>query len=237
MAMRNRQQDLQWFGLPVLQSSDGGVTWSFLSQLDTNANSGGRFDRGLWEPFLYELPNGCIAGFYANEKHADENPAYSQIISEKVSCDGGNSWGSEIFAVAEPGNSRPGMPGFTQMKNGKFILVFEVCGTRDCDVFYKISEDGITWPEGLGISIPKQRSGPFVTSLSDGLVVVSSGGTNVISISPNFGKTWFENIPPAFFGETNTWPGIYQVGYLDSKEIGVVVNFNGTLTIAFGKFH
>jgi hypothetical protein len=32
MAMRNRQIDLNWFGLPILKSTDGGSTWSFVSQ-------------------------------------------------------------------------------------------------------------------------------------------------------------------------------------------------------------
>src|SRR6266567_6799502 len=39
MAMRNRQTDLNWFGLPIVKSTDGGYTWSYVSQLDTNANS------------------------------------------------------------------------------------------------------------------------------------------------------------------------------------------------------
>ena len=95
MATRNHRTDINWFGLPILKSTDGGYTWSFLSQLDTNPNSNGRYDRGLWEPFLYVLPNGCIAGFYANEKHADDNPSYSQIVSERVSCAGGATWGDE----------------------------------------------------------------------------------------------------------------------------------------------
>src|SRR5581483_11109172 len=39
MAMRNRQTDLNWFGLPIVKSTDGGYTWSYVSQLDTNPNS------------------------------------------------------------------------------------------------------------------------------------------------------------------------------------------------------
>src|SRR5215469_10014137 len=39
MAMRNHQIDRNWFGLPIVKSTDGGYTWSYVSQLDTNPNS------------------------------------------------------------------------------------------------------------------------------------------------------------------------------------------------------
>ncbi|GCE31604.1 hypothetical protein KDA_70880 [Dictyobacter alpinus] len=236
LAMRNRQSDLNWYGLPVVKSTDGGYSWNFVSQLDTNPNSNGRFDRGLWEPFLYVLPNGCVAGFYANEKHADDNPSYSQTVSERVSCDEGQSWGAEIYAAAEPGSARPGMPGMARLANGNYILVFEVCGTDNCNVHYKISGDGINWPDGLGTNIPNQQSGPYVTVLSSGRVLVSSGGSNQISISDNNGQDWYLNDPPAFQGATETWPAIYQTGYNNSNEVGVVVNINGAIKINFGNY-
>jgi hypothetical protein len=100
MTMRNRQipnEDTPWFGLPIMKSIDGGYTWSYASQLDTNPH--GHIARGLWEAFLYVLPDGRVAGFYANETHADDNPSYSQIISERISSDRGQTWGSEIFAA------------------------------------------------------------------------------------------------------------------------------------------
>jgi hypothetical protein len=48
----------KWYGLPIVQSRDGGYTWQFLSQLDTNTPQEGQPHRGLWEPFLSVLP--CI---------------------------------------------------------------------------------------------------------------------------------------------------------------------------------
>ncbi len=236
MAMRNRQSDLNWFGLPIVKSTDGGYHWNFVSQLDENPNSSGRFNRGLWEPFLYILPNGCVAGFYANEKHADDSPSYSQIVSEKVSCDEGATWGNEIYAAAEPGSARPGMPGIARMANGQFILVFEVCGTDNCNIHYKISSDGTSWSNDLGATIPNQQSGPYVTVLSSGRILVSSGGTNQVSISDNNGGDWYLNDPPAFQGSNNTWPAIYQTGYNQSNEVGVIVNMNGAIQIKFGNY-
>eukprot|EP01103_Thecamoeba_quadrilineata_P011263 TRINITY_DN2651_c0_g1_i2.p1 TRINITY_DN2651_c0_g1~~TRINITY_DN2651_c0_g1_i2.p1 ORF type:complete len:226 (+),score=32.09 TRINITY_DN2651_c0_g1_i2:3-680(+) len=98
IAMRSRLPNCDWFGLPVVTSNDQGKTWTFLSYLDQTNSSDGQFNRGLWEPFLYQLPNGCIAGFYADETHADQG--WNQIVGERVSCDDGKTWGDEIFAAA-----------------------------------------------------------------------------------------------------------------------------------------
>jgi hypothetical protein len=236
MAMRNRQKDLTWFGLPIMKSTDGGRSWKFVSQLDTNAHANGRFNRGLWEPFLSVLPNGCVTGFYANEKHADDNPSYSQVISERVSCDEGKTWGPEIYAAVQPGAARPGMPGFARMANGQYILVFEVCGTDNCNIHYKISSDGTTWANDLGTTLPRQQHGPYVTVLSSGRILVSSSGTNQISVSDNNGQSWYLNDLPAFRSKTPTWPAIYQTGHNNSNEVGVIVNINGAVKIHFGNY-
>jgi hypothetical protein len=249
MAIRNHQIDVNYFGLPILKSTDGGITWSFVSQLDTNPDSNGhqpngRCNRGLWEPFLYVLPDGRVAGFYANEKHADDNPSYSQIISERISSDGGQTWGREIYAAAQPGSAesgaRPGMPGFARMADGRYILVFECCRCDptdpSCNIRYKISNDGTTWSNDLGTPIPDQVSGPFVCVLSTGRILVTSASTNQISISDDNGKRWYLNDPPAWnTNATGTWPAIYQT---ESGEVGVMVNLNGILQINFGTlFH
>ncbi|GHO78670.1 hypothetical protein KSD_64410 [Ktedonobacter sp. SOSP1-85] len=236
MAMRNRQTDLNWYGLPIVKSTDGGYSWNFVSQLDTNPNSNGRFDRGLWEPFLYVLPNGCVAGFYANEKHAEDNPSYSQVVSERVSCDEGQTWGPEIYAAAQPGSARPGMPGFARMANGQYILVFEVCGTDNCNIHYKFSNDGTSWSNDLGSTIPNQQSGPYVTVLSSGRILVTSACTNQISISDDNGSTWYQNDPPAWNTGCSTWPAIYQTGYNHSNEVGVIVNIDNAIKINFGNY-
>lgn len=234
MATRSRTTDLNWFGLPVFKSTDGGHTWVLLSQLDTNPNSAGRFNRGLWEPFLYVLPNGCVAGFYSSEKHADDNPSYNQVVSERVSCDGGTTWGPEIFAAAQPGAARPGMPVMARMANGQYILVFELCGTDNCNAHYKTSSDGVTWSNDLGTKVPDQYNGPYVTVLPGGRVVLTSAGSNQISISDDNGATWYKNDQPAWYTGCCTWPAIYQVDN-NKQEIGVIVGLNGALTMRLGR--
>eukprot|EP01089_Gocevia_fonbrunei_P021119 TRINITY_DN8073_c0_g1_i1.p1 TRINITY_DN8073_c0_g1~~TRINITY_DN8073_c0_g1_i1.p1 ORF type:complete len:360 (-),score=55.87 TRINITY_DN8073_c0_g1_i1:28-1107(-) len=238
LVMRNRQPDCNWFGLPVVYSDDGAQTWKFLSQLDQTTVPTGKFNRGLWEPFLFTLPNGCIAGFYADETFADSG--YNQIVSERVSCDGGINWGERIFAASyKDGVARPGMPGVTRMTDGRVLFTFEVCGYGPCYIHYKISNDGINWESGLGKQIPNEVSGPYVETLANGDVVVTSACTNEIEVSSDHGNTWHANGGNAFNvphcpSGPYTWPAVYDMG---KDVVGVLASglANG-ISVKFGNY-
>jgi hypothetical protein len=217
------------YHLPVYHSADGGKTWAFLSQIDTSEPGPyrpGQLSVGLWEPHLFLLPDGRVACAYANEKHAVEKPSYSQVVSERVSPDGGRTWGHEITLAAQigGGGQRPGMPVLARMKDGRFCAVYEVVGVGDADVYFKTSRDGVTWPPGVGVCIPGQHAGPWVTALSDGRLVVTSC-ENQISVSDDLGATWRITTPPAWpLGHINTWPAIYQTA---PDRIAVMKSYRG----------
>lgn len=182
------------YRLLIYQSEDAGKSWKELSVLDANEGTPGSLghpDKGVYEPHLYLLKDGRVAALYANEKHVTDADSYSQIISEKISPDGGRSWGSEIRVATSPGDhaSRPGMPVWTKMKDGRFIEVYEVCGPQKCDIYYKTSQDGVHWPIGLGKPADGQSGAPFVLALKDGRLLLTSNRGN-ISLSDDYGKTW-----------------------------------------------
>jgi hypothetical protein len=209
------------YRLYVYKSTDLGVNWSNISTIDQNngvPGSLGNPDKGVYEPHFYILDNGNLAVFYANEKHVTENPSYSQIISEKISTNGGVSWGNEIFVAWDPGNSasRPGMPVMTKMANGQYRVVYEVCGTNNCNIFTKTSSDGSTWASGIGTQIPNQQGGPYIISLTDGRLIVTSNA-NVLSFSDNYGSTWYTNNTMPF--GNNLWASLYQT---DPNEIALI---------------
>jgi hypothetical protein len=213
-----RWQEL--YRLPVYKSTDDGKSWQYLSTIDSNEGKPGELghpDKGMYEPHLYILDDGRLSVMYANEKHVSESPSYSQIIAQKISADGGRSWGKEIWVAYEEGHnaSRPGMPVWTKMKNGDYIIVYEICGPEKCNIYYKKSKDGINWPAGLGTSIPDQLGGPFILSLPNGNLLVTSNSSN-ISLSKDFGLHW-QTINRAF--NRSLWPAMYV---FDKKEIGVV---------------
>src|SRR5699024_4606274 len=172
------------YRLPVYKSADGGISWERISVIDDNEGEPGELghpDKGVYEPHFGFLKDGRLAVMYANEIHVTDSISYSQIISEKTSSDNGKSWGKEIWVAYQPGNhqARPGMPVWTQMKNGEYIVVYEVCGPEKCNIYYKVSADGIHWPVGLGNRIPDQNGAPYILSLSDSSLVVTSNKANI----------------------------------------------------------
>ncbi len=227
---------VQSYHLPVYRSGDGGKTWAFLSQIDTSepgAYQPGRPSLGLWEPHFFLLPGDALACAYADETRARDHPAYSQIVSERVSHDGGATWGAKIVLAAQlgGGGQRPGMPVLARMKNGQWIAVYEVAGLGNADVYFKTSRDGVTWPPGIGIRVPGQHAGPWVTALRDGRLVVSSCA-NQISYSDDLGATWLLATPaPWPLGQTLSFPAIYQTG---PNEIAVM-NTDKGVSIRWGR--
>ena len=213
----------------MYRSVNGGTNWTYLSNIDTSEGLG---SRGLWEPDFWVLGDGRLVVTYSNEKHQVDTTAYSQIISERVSTDNGATWGSEIWAASQPGGGgqRPGMSQMVRMANGQYLLVYEVVGVGDANVYFKISGDGVSWSSGLGTHIPCQHCGPFAVSAHDGRLFVSSC-ENQISYSEDFGATWLKLAPPAWaVGHNFTWPALYQIQPL---ELGVMVAWGG-VQVRFG---
>jgi hypothetical protein len=121
------------------------------------------------------------------------------------------------------------MPVWTRMKNGRYIVVYEVCGPKDCNIYNKTSDDGITWPVGLGQPIAGQTGAPYILSLSDGRLLVTSNREN-ISISDDNGVSWeltkTEHPWPqkksyAKDWTQTIWSALYQMG---PDEIGMITS-------------
>ncbi|MBZ4191034.1 family 43 glycosylhydrolase [Niabella beijingensis] len=220
------------YRLPVYKSSDDGRNWQRLSIIDANEGAPGTLgkpDKGIYEPHFYFLKDGRLAVMYANEKHVTESPSYSQTIAQKVSEDSGKTWGKEIWVAHTPGHpkSRPGMPVVDRMQNGKYIAVYEVCGPEDCGIYYKTSADGLHWAEGLGTKAPEQKAAPYVLSLADGNLLLSSN-LGVVTVSNDYGLTWKKQPMPWVLQvpfETDwtqtLWQGMYQ---FDEHTVGIVTS-------------
>ena len=227
LTMRSLIADVS-YELPVYASSNSGMTWAYLSNIDTSSGTTAAQGEGLWEPDLRVLANGALVVNYSNETH----PGYSQIISERVSTNNGASWGPEIWAVAQPGGGalRPGMPQLVQMANGVYLLVYEVVNSGNANVYGKTSTDGVTWPAGLGNPIPCQHCAPFVLSLPNGVLLITSC-ENQVSFSEDYGATWQLNDPPAWPGGfLQTWPALYLT---QTNEVGAMAVTNG-VKLRFG---
>ena len=147
---------------------------------------------------MYLLGDGRLGIMYANEKHVVETPSLDQVISERTSGDDGATWSDEIIVASQPtdnsGTHRPGMPVWTKMTNGNYIVVFEVCGAENCAIQSKISSDGVSWDQGLGASIPGLSNALYILSFNDGTLFATAGccgsGNGQVSYSIDFGQSW-----------------------------------------------
>lgn len=231
------------YRLPVYKSKDKGRTWTKLSEIDTNEGKPGSLgdpDKGVYEPYFQMLDKGELAVFYANEKHVTGTPAYSQIISEKISKDNGKTWGEEIFVAWTPDDAaaRPGMPISSKLKNGQYTVAFEVCGTYNCNIFVKNAKDGKTWESGIGTQVPVQSGGPYVTALKDGSLILTSN-SNEVSLSLDNGASWELN-PIAPWNGTfpqYLWASLYQTGTDEIASVNATPREQGghRVEIRFGK--
>ena len=219
----------QSYHLPVYQSTNGGKTWTFLSQVaqsEPGPYTLGQPSQGLWEPKFFLLADKSLACAYSDETLSNSQPSFSQIISEKVSADGGATWGPVRVLASQTfgGGQRPGMPVVTRMKNGDYVVVFEVVGVGDANVYFKTSLDGATWPPGIGTPIAHQHAGPWVTSLESGRLIMTSC-QNEISYSDDYGKTWLLASPPAVpIGHVFSWPAIYEIA---PGHLAVMTSYRG----------
>jgi hypothetical protein len=164
--------------LEIYCSLDHGVTWQYRGMVDNNGTSG----LGLWEPRLGATSAGQLVCYYSDERFA---PTYSQLIGERVSSDGGLTWGAEQYVCAIPdGVQRPGMAVTAMLPNGQYVMSFEAVGTGvgtsyGGPVHIKFSSDGINWgtgPGDYGIAI-QTASGAYIGS-TPYIMWSPTGGTN-----------------------------------------------------------
>ncbi|MFT4733246.1 MAG: hypothetical protein ACI9K1_000197 [Arcticibacterium sp.] len=105
------------FMIKTILSTDGGMTWENDQVVYEGDN---KFDNGVWEPSLLQLPNGEIQLFFSDEsiyKNTNE-----QNISMLRSNDNGITWTKEIKITSFRGGSRDGMPSPIYLQNKNEIV-------------------------------------------------------------------------------------------------------------------
>lgn len=131
--------------IEIYSSTNLGVTWQYRASVDFAPDS---VAGGIWEPELLLATNGCLVCLYADERQ--NGSGYNQMISEKVSTNGGFTWGPRQSVMAiQDSVARPGMPVTAKLPNGQFIMSVEAINTSSFgQVHIKFSWDGINWGSG-----------------------------------------------------------------------------------------
>ncbi|MCR5088571.1 MAG: hypothetical protein K6C08_03540 [Oscillospiraceae bacterium] len=182
-------------GIFVSVSHDNGITWqphSTVIKYDQHIG-------GVYEPILVEI-KGVPTAFYANDTVQGEGettgvgmvdtaylaavPSWSyQNIEYMQLIDG--EWGNRtIVCNGVNSNSRDGMPGLTQLADGRWMLAFEASNTGERYSFvlrYKLSDDGLHWNTDRGtgngtvLCVPstkgRKTAAPALAALPDGRIV------------------------------------------------------------------
>ncbi len=227
--------------LLVYASRDGGKSWEFLSSIIKGGRAiyPNKGETPVWEPFLGLDKSGKLIAYYSDERYEDKK--LDQILSHKVSEDGGKTWGKEVFDVAvADGKTRPGMAVVAPLPNGKYIMVFELVGVEGIPVHFKLSDDGDNWgdPADLGKRVMNKegnflRSTPYVIwspyGGENGTIIVSGMALNVNGtekgngylINRNLGEgEWIHIDAPISYNTGGGIPGGYSQTMIPIDSIG-----------------
>lgn len=178
--------------IKLYKSTDLGNSWTLVST-PVSGNT------GLWEPHFIVDSSGKLLMFYASEEH--KNDGYNQLIAYKSSTDGGSTWSGETYVCAiNDNNKRPGMPVITKLGNGTYALIYEMCGSADCNVYLKTSANGSSWgtASDFGTRIESTegrnlKAAPYIAWANDGTtngvlvavgqLVMNTSNSSVASVS------------------------------------------------------
>ncbi len=160
--------------LEIYFSLDHGYTWHYRGMADNNSAT----LKGLWEPRLGASSSGQLVCYYSDERFS---PTYNQLLGERVSPDGGLTWGAEQYVCAIPDAvQRPGMAVTTKLPNGQYVLSFEAVGTPTLSqVHIKFSPDGTNWGTGpTDYGTPVQTASGAYVGACPYITWCPAGGSN-----------------------------------------------------------
>ncbi|HEY4077972.1 MAG TPA: hypothetical protein VGM26_13665 [Rhizomicrobium sp.] len=185
--------------LQLYASADLGRSWKFVG-----AVADGTAELPVWEPHLQVLDDGKLVTFYSSETHKSDG--YNQLLSHKVSADGGKTWGPEIYDTAIAGGvERPGMVIVDRMPDRRYVMTYEdVEGPVQNQVHLKYSADGLNWGDPASRGMPIQtQSGlypincPTIRWLPGngprGILLVSARGDSALGLQGGRSFYWNAN--------------------------------------------
>ena len=120
VAFRNHDKEqgtsdeFTWFRLTLCESTDGGKTWQYLSQIAQRDAT--ERNTGLWEPFLRIADDGSLQAYYSVENSADD-----QDNVMRTSTDGGRTWSEPVQVSGSNITARDGMVGIAETGNGTLM--------------------------------------------------------------------------------------------------------------------
>lgn len=226
----------------VFKSTDGGSSWTFLSNCTSTSGQPNSWGHGIWEPTFLIADDDTLACFISDERPAS-SPTNNQRIGHYTSTDGGSTWSSTMTDdVIFPADNlrRPGMQTFAHLPDGRVVMSYEMCrdatdADHACEVYIKFSDDGLNWgTAGSTGTLVKTSDGrellhtPYISwqpgGGPNGTLLIS--GQRVVS-GPTGSKTVLAESGSVIFGNR-------QLGDGDWFEVSAPVNVSPTGGYAAG---
>ncbi|KAL8922616.1 MAG: hypothetical protein Q9208_005121 [Pyrenodesmia sp. 3 TL-2023] len=229
-AFRNHSKDpstgtYTYFRITVTYSDDGGRSWAFLSEPAGNPGP----VQGSWEPYLRTASDGSLQLYYSHE-----NSAQDQDTLQRISRDGGLTWGAVVCASGCGLTSRDGMTSIAAISPTDPKILILVYETLTTGAFYLgavlSTDDGKTWSGRRTIyrtSSPNTSAGApqvinvggtlvvsFMTNEDQQLSMPSQSYTDRTSVkvitSGDQGKSWGNKVTVG--AVQSAWPGLMDLG-------------------------
>jgi len=165
-----------WYRITLTQSTDGGSTWEYVTQIWESGNPDPSAKTGAWEPFM-RLASGydtTVQMYYSKETStADQNIMLS--VSSDTSY---TSWSPAVTVTGSTLATRDGMLGVAEL-DGRLYMVFESQPTGHFMIF--MVEDGATWENRRIIVDPTCSAAAGKTCHAGAPQIANVGGRLVVS--------------------------------------------------------
>lgn len=119
------------YSIAIITSDDNGAKWSEIRNLYSSRTWATDVEKGCYEPYILELPDGRLQIYFADETPYYKDGLNWQNISMLESTDGGDTWTQTPKVVSYNTKCRDGMP---------------VAMTLDDRIFVAIEENGLGHP-------------------------------------------------------------------------------------------
>ena len=179
------------YRISVCRSDDAGATWTYSGVVyKSSANK----ERGCYEPFVLELPDGTVQIYFADKSPYSEDYQNISVIESK---DGGESW-SESRIVCYTAKLRDGMPTAT-IYNDNIFLAIEHLNPNKSQFYPQIVYNPVSenWTSSVLSSSP-YRFDPFETSLASDTMY---SGAPYITQTDNYFLISYQTANVAMWGQ------------------------------------
>lgn len=124
---KNKKTTKTPYSIAIITSDDNGVKWSKIKEIYASRTWSTDIEKGCYEPFVLELPDGTVQVYFADETPYYKDGLHYQNISVIESVDGGDTWTKTPRIVSYNSKYRDGMP-VAMLLNDKIYVAIEENG-------------------------------------------------------------------------------------------------------------